>query len=377
MYLKCKLSGVVTQLPNFANTTFEGEHPLFHVPTESLLRLAGDWAAGRLSEEESLLLFLSLLNRTGLVKWFGNVTATPGTKIVQGCMEKLLRTVSWNHFLDLNGVAVKLPVLAINQATKSLDHLPIFLEVLEDAKKDWDNRYQRRDKVEAMKLLETKLTRLINDEQKKSGFLPTLIRWSLIAGEVPEKKRKLYETLMSLKGMEIYTASFPQLNELYYHMIEHLVHDNVRSHAVLKHIKTLMIKNQQGLYADLGIQNFTLLDDPLEGQSQAELEDSVENDNKKSVISRAPDKLPVITDFKPYNPSGKPRFMYLQAMAAWNMKQRHLEAMKVIEDRQEKYLRAEEVEAQNLALETESMEPDADIDQLILEFVDTDAQAVE
>lgn len=320
MRVYCKYSGTEFAVDTFTQKMHvEGIHPIFFTPLKALLNRAGDWAAGRLNEKESKLLFLALFHNTELVDF--RTTAHPEHRIVQLNMEVLLKFINWHT--NISSPQLKLPRFVITPDTASLNNCRHWLEAWNDCRKNWENNYQIYTARKRVADKEAALERLIKSATRNpESYAGTLAAWAMEAGNVPKFLREYWTDLFKLKGIAVYSARGADLEELVEHMEEHLeVHTGtIYAHAVLRHIRILLAKNRAGINFGLGMPDEELEKlDLLEMQNNPFkiVEDDVETYNREVAASTAPLREPVKQDY--------PNLVaFLRAKAAWILAQKSL-----------------------------------------------------
>ena len=321
MRVYCKYSGVEFQVSNFTHKMhIEGIHPIFFAELKSLLNRAGDWAAGRLSEEEGRLLFLALFHNTKLVDF--RTTAHPANRIVQLNMEVLLKFITWHS--NVTSPQLRLSRIAITHDTASMNNCRYWLEAWNDARKNWENNYQIATMRKRVADKEAALERLIKSATRDpESYAGTLAAWAMEAGNVPKHTREYWISLFRLKGIAVYGARTVDLEELVDHMEEHLeAHiGTIYAHAVLRHIRILLAKNRAGINFGLGMP-----DEELEKADLLEMqhnpfkivEDDVEVHNREVAAATAPLREPLKSDY--------PNLVaFLRAKAAWILAKKQTE----------------------------------------------------
>ena len=134
----CAYSGVefaCEYLP-FAISSREIAHPLFSVQKHKLLSLASVWAEGKLPPTESYLLYLSLLNSTGLLEWRTPAQYTSKTNaIIANNMEQLIHIVG--KIDVIKHPSFVLPHFVISTDTATLDNSYNWIQLWNQNYNDW------------------------------------------------------------------------------------------------------------------------------------------------------------------------------------------------------------------------------------------------
>lgn len=320
MRIWCRYSGVEFSTSDFKNLKATGEHPLILVPTHTLLSKAGEWAAGGLTEKETVALFVALLKSTDLVDF--KTTAAPSYETCQKYMEFLLRTIGWKETLS-DQIFLKLPRFVINHSTKTLTNVHHWLATWEEIKSNWaqnvSRAYKAKDILDKLVRREEALARLIKSHTKKSSdYAWLLAKWAMLAGEVPKGLQEYWTDLFKLKGTAIYLAKTVDLEELVEHMEENLPHGTIYAYAVMKHLRTLLTKNRAGDFG-LGLDGTDSLGNTIENPYSI-VEESTETENRRILIASAPEKEPKQEEYPDL-------VSYLRAKAAYILAKAQIDRM--------------------------------------------------
>lgn len=332
MKILCEYSGVDFYTRDFLNMRVSGIHPLFSLPSSSLLSRAGDWGQGKLSPEECRILFIALLHSTDHLDF--HTAALPTNQTIQYHMQKVFHTVGWYHTLDMKNMI--LPKYAVNHATRDLKNIGLWLDSWNEIKDDWINGQtksaQSRRKLERLAIREESLSRLIKSYSKKSeDYAWRLAAWALDASDDPEEHpiskdlKEYWTTLFKLRGNSIYLASTNDLDEMVEHMEKYLPHGDIFSHAVLKHVRALLFKNKSGDFG-LGIPTGTDLTE-MHNNPYKIVEDDIEIHNVDVVIASAPEEEPRKSDYPDL-------VSFIRAKAAFYLKNKKNELQKRLEEEQ-------------------------------------------
>jgi hypothetical protein len=310
MKVFCQYSGVEFDVTGFGGTQLVGVHPIFYAEPKFLLSRMGSWAAQKLNEEESRLLFLAILHSTELVEF--RATAHPENNIVQLNMEPLARIYSW--MLGLSRAQLVLPKFIVQQDNRRLLNVKHWIENWYGARKDYEDGYSKYLTGKALQTKEEALERLIRNAQKTTeDYAGLLCTWALQASSAPKGLGEYWRELFTLKGLKVYAARTVDLQELVDHMEEHLEHGSIFAASTMKHLRTLLKKNQAGLNYGLGI-----TDEDLEEISSSPfkiVEGSIEEHNMAVVAAQAPEIQPDPKNFTS-------RVQYLRVKAAWDLAQK-------------------------------------------------------
>lgn len=313
MQAYCPISGIRYRIADtFGSKEVICQHPAFSLPIRFHFANAGNWSADKLNAQERKLMFLSLLKATDLVHF--KHAAFPSESIVQKHMENALKIVSW--ILGIRTPTLSLPQFIVTRDTADLGNIKHWLETWWDARKAFEDGYKTQGELAKLRNREYALERLIKNAHKKAEeYAGLLANWSFTAAEVPENLHTYWKDIFLAKGVRVYTLRPVDIDECLEHMEDHLEHGTIYSNAVLKHLRTIKIKNKQGIYFGLGMEDATMSDEQIQklaDQPYRILEGSIEEINQQVIASNAPTESPKETEY----PS---RVAYLRAKIAWQM----------------------------------------------------------
>lgn len=310
MKVFCQYSGAEYDVTGFGGTRLTYVHPIFSADPQWLLSRMGHWAAQKFTEQESKLLFLGLLHSTDLVEF--RCTAHPDNNVVQLNMEPLARMVAW--MTGISRVQLVLPKFVIQPDNRKLVNVRYWIENWYEARKEYEDGYSKYLLDKKLESKEEALVRLINNSQKTTeDFAGLLCTWALQASSAPKGIYDYWRELFTLKGLKIYAARTADLQELVDHMEEALEHGSIFAAATMKHVRTLLKKNQAGLNYGLGITDEDLAE--ITGSPFTIVEGSIEEHNIAVIAAGAPTEQPQPHMFQS-------RVAYLRQKAAWELAQK-------------------------------------------------------
>jgi len=321
MQVYCKFSGVSFLAQHFTNKmNIEAVHPIFYAEQRQLLNRARDWAAKRLNDTESKLLFLALLNSTKLVDF--HATAKPEPRIVNLNMPTLLAFISWHS--DIRSPQLQLPRFVISHDNSSMNNCHILMKAWMECKEEWNSNYASATLRKKLEKKEAGLERFIRSGLKSTeDYAGRLASWALVAANAPTSLHEYWTQLFKLKGIEVFNARTVDLEELVEHMEENLEVGNIFSFSVLKHVRYLLMRNRAGLGFHLGMgeEETEKLDyEALAANPFTIVEEPIETYNRELIASKAPAKEPVERDY----PN---KVAYLRAKAAFIIAQKQYEEL--------------------------------------------------
>lgn len=339
MQIYCKYSGVAfstDQFPAIKNFTGHACHPLFYAPQATLISLTEPWLLGEFDARESRLLFLSLLNSTGMVEF--NTIARPSDGIIETNMEPLLRLINWHS--RVSRAQFILPRFSITPYNADLTEIYHWIESWNDIKEEWKTAYRASRLRAALEEQEEVLHKLINSHTRSiQSYSSRLAEWAITAtrsvnptaNEIDQENR--WRELFSLKSADsICAADHDDLLDLYEYMETNLDHYASQTYAqvVMKHLRTILTVNEGGIEKLLGMQvegdDFILEDFDLDAalakrtkyrfidaeDRAADQETSIEKHNKKVIASSAPSAKPMRHEYAS-------TIEFLKAMSRYNI----------------------------------------------------------
>lgn len=293
---------------HFKSLNITDRHPIFTCSTEKLLEFASTWAARKLSKIESRLLFLALLNSTGLVVF--RTIAIPSDKTVQNNMELLLKTVTWQS--AISPALMKLPKFIISHDTRHLTFITNWLNTWNEHRAAWQKGTNLRTLSDKLEARERILERLIKSSSKNTTeYAGRLASWAFDASGLPNKTdvdkslREHWLEIFKTKGFDIYNIKTADLEDMIDWFERNLIdfQGSIQAAEVLKHVRMLLNKNVRGLSSELGEFSETTFEI---------ISDDIEEHNKRVIAANAPAAEPFEHQFKS-------RVEYLRAKSAWTL----------------------------------------------------------
>lgn len=272
----CSRSGVIfhcEHLPLSIAASSSVHHPIFHIPRKKLLSLAGAWTQNKLTPTESYLLYLSLLDSTGLIEW--RVPARYHDKtsqIVANNMEQLIHMIGRIDVIQHPGFI--LPHFAISSDTCHLENSYHWIQVWQQNYNDWTDGIKDHANDQELIRRELALQRMLKSSHKRIEDKPRAIaQWARLAGDFPEDipvtiqgvKQTLADYWESIiikcaKAEQIFLIPEGDLQELIDHCEDNIVADgSIFAMALMKFLRQgkIMQQNYLGL-GDLSLASHTL-----------------------------------------------------------------------------------------------------------------------
>ncbi len=298
--ITCSKSGVIFQVEHMPTSLPQGSytHPMFHVPQHRLISLAGNWAAQKLTSTESYLLYLALLDSTGLIQWRTQASYHHGMDaIVQSNMESLLSIISKINII--HHPSFTLPSFSINQSTCSLTNSYHWIQAWIENYTEWYDG-QRESRIrEALSDREAALQRLIKSSTPTEAYAKTLASWAATAGSFPTfdithpishqpiPLADYWKQIITTIANEDKLYRYPRKDivELIEDCEENIMHGNIYAHSLMKYLRRGLVAHDDYLgFGESPLQTtFTVLPP---GQA------SVYQINKSALINTAPEEEP-------------------------------------------------------------------------------------
>lgn len=306
--ITCAKSGVIFNcefMPlTLASATYV--HPLFHVPQKRLISLAGNWASGKLDPVECYLLYLSLLDSTGLVVWrtHAQYLEARTDAVVANNMENLLHIIAKINLIS--HPSFTLPSFAVSNDTASLANSGHWIQVWTENYKEWyDDKLsavEREELKTAIDHRETALQRLIKSSTPVEAYAKTLAEWAAYAGEFPSSTTlhpitqqqvslsEYWKQIIRSIANEDQLWRFPRADivELIEHCEGAIVHGNIYAFTLMKYLRGGLAKYDDYLgFGDVSINSkggtpFTVMPS----------NSSVYTINKAALLNTAPTERP-------------------------------------------------------------------------------------
>jgi len=342
MRLICAYSGI-----EFSSTYFGGikgftsVHPVFELPTKTLLARSADFFRSETTPEERRLHFLALLNSSGLIEW--RSYATPPNQLILQHFESLCKALSWLDLYQYDArlsrrVGPAFPKCVITQETRSLSNIKYWIQAWEDAKEYYEHGSRRETLSKRIERRERALTKLINDASKNpEAFSWTLAQWAADSTDFPTNQQvrvkkadksdpESTDTVITLRdywisiltNKNIYDIRESDLQDLEEYLTENLEHGSIYAFNVLELVRGKLRKQSKSLgFGDLFTQEqLKAINARTDSGATFSIipTDTVEQANVLNIASTAPSKEPSKVDYPTH-------FEYLKARAKWMIAQ--------------------------------------------------------
>ena len=284
-----------------------------------------------LFRSEKRLLFLALLNSSGIIEWRSQ--AAPEDKTILQHFEYLAKTVSWLEMYSYDyklskRVGPAFPKFVISPETKKLDNLKYWLQSWENARVEYETGSKRESLNQRILRRERALTKLINNSAKEpEQFAWLLAQWAADSTDFPEtvqvRTRKTVDDSIQTLSLRDYWISIlvnkneyetdrTELEKLELFLVDNLDHGSVYAFNVLKLVRSKMEKQQSGL----GLREIFTAEElqKINDSPFTIVTDTIEQENVLSIVSTAPSKEPARVNYVS-------NLEYLKDRAKWNLAQ--------------------------------------------------------
>lgn len=309
----CGISGVPFTCDHVPMTLAHREmnHPIFYLPQKKLLGLYSTYIKGQLTDIDSYLLFVALLNSTDSVVFTVPTQVTTSTERIIASNIKQLVSVIW----ETNAIthpAFKQPRFFIRSDTSTLDTIHSWIlswrQNIEDFKAGIDSRSYAKKLLD----VEAKLEKLIFSPTNTTDtqLCNAVANWACLAADFPVAKMDEWKLIIRkcYNMQAMFNTSKASLIELKEYCEENLEAGSIHFHTLMKTLR-IGIANHNDF---LGLGSFespttsygyTLLDSPEDT--------AVGEESMLRIIESAPLEAPQLQDYPD-------RLSFLKAKLAYN-----------------------------------------------------------
>ena len=325
--LKCAYSGITFKCEHFPMHLHNDEtnHPVFLLPQHKLLSYTSKWSAGELTNTDSYLLFLALLDSSSLVEWRTHTVYTPGITdaLVASNMEPLIRIIGKINLIHHPRFA--LPSFAITPDTASLSNVQHWIEAWHESFLEFMRGYKEQTEQERITRREYALERMIKSTQLKNAtkYAIALANWAELAGNFPtfpmiHPLNKNPVTLAEywkeiitacVREEKIFQYPTSDVDELISHCEDSIPHGSISAASLMDLIR--VGKKSQSSYLCLSD-----LDVAAYKAGTLNKEDVVETANKIAMIQSAPMEEPIRSAYSS-------EIEFVRAKMKYKMKQKY------------------------------------------------------
>lgn len=322
MKILCAISGIEFQCEHFPAylTSREVTHPIFHLSQKKLLSFIPKFSSSELTETDSYLLFLALLNSTDSVEFRVPCKRTANTSsIIYNQMQDLVIAVGKINLIQ--HPSFQLPRIAITPDTCTLSNVEYWIANWEASIDEWKDNFASYNQSRDLLMRENALEKLIRTPHKEIQLATQIADWAELAGDFPH-----YVTIVNNKEIQlsaywkqiirkcinkdaIFQIPLSDLDELITHCEDNIPHGSIYAHTLMEMLRSGKDKNKNFL----GLGDWDLASSPIAYKILSD-SDSVESANMEAICMSAPTELPKIQDY----PS---RFAWLKAKIKYDMNQ--------------------------------------------------------
>lgn len=322
MKAKCYKSGIKFEVSHFPYTLGERDylaHPCFNLPTNKLVGLIPKYIARQLSEEDIKLLFLSLLDSTGLIRWDATATISLATcekyllPLADICLGIYNTKHPEKHFASL----------AITYENCKLTAIGEIIKGWQESKEALAIGYRHQDKMQISQQKEAALARIIRSSSKDlESYAARLAEWAANAAKFPERELTLEDGTKTTiaaywkqiirqcgaKNLNPWSIDKGDLLDIQEWLGEHLELGTIYSDAIFKLIDKTIKRQSNFLGIDLDVAaTYTIVD--------GETSDCLVTASVANLIATAPTEEPRPEQFAS-------KVDYLRAKGRWQIAQK-------------------------------------------------------
>jgi hypothetical protein len=318
----CSLSGIEYNCDHFpVYIQSLSHHPIFDLPLKKLWKFYPKWQEGALTETDSYLLTLSILNATELVDFRMAAQRHANTHaIVQRNMELLYDTVG--RIVTIKHPAFVLPRFVISKDTRTLENLKVWLDIWNDKYADFQSGLKDQELRSKLERREASLARLIrNPAIKPERYAHILAGWAEEAAEFPTftfthpngSTTTIAEYWKQIiidcyRAENIIQHTEKDIVECLEHCEEYIDLGSIFSYQLFNTLRE-GLDAHRGFFG-LGTTSFSILNDG----------DNVGDSNLQLLIADAPTKEPARREYPT-------EFAYLKAKMKWNLSIQHIQSV--------------------------------------------------
>lgn len=187
MKITCPKSGITYTSPIFSRATVNQVHPAFSMSQRQLALLVGDHQLGKLSTEESILLFLAVADSTSLVEWQAPFKMTPdAASIAYVNMGKLVSAVTRINVIKTPSFHVPHYCVSNRGDANTMAGFMKALSTWEECIEDFERGTRHAAHASEVMRIESSLERLLRiAERKPEAYARALSHWTRVAAQFP------------------------------------------------------------------------------------------------------------------------------------------------------------------------------------------------
>lgn len=329
----CSYSGLefkVQHFPLYACAN-ESHHPIFDQPLTSLTHYYNSYYLdGKLTEEESYLLYLSLFKHTNLIHFRVAAIRTQDTSsIIANNIHSLLQMVTRIDTIGHQKVTevLTLPQYVITPDTRDLSCTHDWISIWTENYNDYRNGYRNQILADKIAHKEEMLEKHIKNKVKDtSAYASLLADWASLAGSFPDIPAGLDKSIFGGESMPLaeywkrliklaarddgmYSIPTPDILELIEHCEDNIEHGTIQAATLMAVLRNSLDKKNNFLsLGDIDITKTFKILKPDEG---------VEEANMLALILSAPRSEPKESQYPNKLAYIKAKLKYQQAQEYW------------------------------------------------------------
>jgi len=222
-------------------------HPIFALPYVSLHHLYSKYCKGRLTPNDSYLLFMAFLHSSEQITWNSPATLNPNdasTKsLVANNLGQLIRVLEKTHCISHPSFTQ--PSFRVTYENADLREITNWIKAWEDNIEDFQSGRIDKRTYEALIKVENKLTYLILSGESPEKFSHVIASWADQAAEFPPVSRELWmKTIRScfnitkmfntplalLKEIKEYCECNIEVGSIHFHTLSHVLKEGIHRH---------------------------------------------------------------------------------------------------------------------------------------------------
>lgn len=220
----------------------ELNHPIFYLSQRKLLGLASKYHKGELSNVDSYLLFLALLDSTDSVRWNVQAVCTSSTEsIIASNIHELLAVIHATN--AIRHPKFKQPKYVVTGATADLSNIQLWIRAWRANITEFKDRSASVDDMQALVVAEKKLSYLLlsaEELQGKPKLAAAVASWASKIGAFPRAKDEAWQRIIrqcyNLSAM--FSTPKEELLELKEYCEENIEAGSIHFHCLLTTLRT-------------------------------------------------------------------------------------------------------------------------------------------
>lgn len=274
MKLYCRISGLpVIHSNQFGRLwkEYSTEHPIFRLGNDRLWKLVHSSASTdlqwrKLPVEEQKLIFLALLNHSGLVHW--HHPASPSNSLVNSLIPRVYQFCAWKDALRK---PTRFPHYSVNSDNANLESIGAWLEECEEIRLAEFQSLTKKEQALKQHDIDEKFSLLQKQAKLSKGaqtrYLNKLVSWALDEAKVPETEsavnsltkkeltlRELVREIFLIDPDDVHKVHQDDIDYLREYFALNLPQGSISAFAVQERLKDIEDSKQKQL------SNFELLD---------------------------------------------------------------------------------------------------------------------